>query len=130
MLDWNLRLTTLAESPKFESEVAAEADPMYKAIREDLAVLRTRLSGDLERLQNEDDQIPGVGIPLDSELPTDTDRGDVSELRAEVANKEKELSTLAEEIGWELASQTRDDVVALNATRLKLLDLASPDLRS
>lgn len=129
VLDWNLRLTTLAESPKFESEVAAEADPMYKAIREDLAVLRTRLSGDLERLRDRDDQIPGVGTPLDSELPADTDRGDVSELRAEVAKKEKELSTLAEEIGWELASQTRDDVVALNTTRLRLLDLASPDLR-
>lgn len=129
VLDWNLRLTTLAESPKFESEVAAEADPMYKAIREDLGVLRTRLSGDLERLEDKEDRIPGVGMPLDSNLPADTDRGDVSELRAEVAKKEQQLSSLADEIGWELASQTRDDLVALNNTRLRLLDLASPGLR-
>lgn len=128
VLDWNLRLTTLAESPKFESEIAAEADPMYREIREDLGVLRTRLSGDLERLKDREG-IPGVGTPLDSELPSNTDRGDVSELRGEVAKKEQELSTLSEEIGWELAGQTRDDLVALNNTRLRLLDLASPGLR-
>lgn len=128
VLDWNLRLTTLAESPRFESEIAAEADPMYKAIREDLGVLRTRLSGDLDRLENKEG-IPGVGTPLDSELPADTDRGDLSELRGEVAKKELELSTLSEEIGWELAGQTRDDLVDLNNTRLRLLDLASPALR-
>lgn len=128
-LDWSLRLTALAESPQFESEIAAEADPMYKAIREDLGVLRARLSDDLERLQTTDANIPGVETPLDSDLPADADRGDVSELRGEVAKKEQELSTLAEEVGWELADQTRDDLVALNHTRLRLLDLASPDLR-
>ncbi len=128
VLDWNLRLTTLAESPKFESEVATEADPMYWAIREDLDLLRTQLSSDLERLEDKSG-IPGVGTPLDSELPSNTDRGDVSALRGEVAKKEQQLSTLSEEIGWELAAQTQDDLVALNNTRLRLLDLASPGLR-
>ena len=129
VLDWGLRVTTLAESPKFESEIAAEADPMYREIREDLDVLRARLSDDLTRLKNAGEDVPGVGEPLDVDLPTNLDRGDIPELRGEVARKEAELRSAEEETGWELAAQTRDDVVALNAARLRLLELASPRLR-
>lgn len=129
VLDWNLRVAALAESPKFESEIAAEADPMYTEIREDLDVLRERLAEDLKSLGSAGDDVPGVGAALDAELPADVDRGSLPTLRAEVALKEAQLSERAREQSWELAGQTRDDVVALNASRLRLLDLASVTLR-
>ena len=128
VLDWALRVATLAESPKFESEIAEEADPMYREIREDLDVLRTRLSDDLRTL-GAGTSVPGVGKALDAGLSSDVDRGDLPALRGEVAKKEGQLVALERELGWELAGQTRDDLVALNGSRLQLLELASPGLR-
>ncbi len=129
VLDWQLRVTTLAESPMFPSEVAAEADPMYRDIREDLGVVRQRLDDDLVDLETAGEDVPGVGTPLDAALPSLLDRGDIPELRRKVARKQADLSTLVQNTRWELAGQTRDDVVALNNSRLRLLDLASADLR-
>ncbi len=129
VLEWGLKVGVLVESPKFESEIAAEADPMYQDIRKELDALRDHLQEDLRRLRNAGESVPGVGTPLDAELPSNVDRGDIPALRGEVARKEAELRESEATLTWELATSARDDLVALNASRLRLLELASPGLR-
>ncbi len=128
-LAWELRVSTLAGSARFESEKAAEADPLYEEIRAELGVMRERFSAELERSRNMGGQVPGVGEPLDSELSAQVDRGDLVELRASVADKELGLIALERSVGWELAEGVRDDVVVLNQARLALLEMTSPNLR-
>ncbi|MEM6290676.1 MAG: ATP-binding protein [Myxococcota bacterium] len=129
VLDWTERVRTLAAQPKFASELAAEADPMYQDVRAQLDVLRTRLQNDLKRLRKSGENVPGVGEPLDAKLSSAVDRGEIPALRSEVAENENELIEFERSTGWDLAEQARDDVVALNLVRLQLLDLASSGLR-
>lgn len=129
-LAWKERVTALTSSTKFASEKAAEADPMYQEIREQLAELRDRLRAELNRIKRAGEDIPVVGDGLDADLPADVDRGPVTQLRAELTAHERELERLEASVGWDLAQGLRDDVVMLNRTRLLLLEMASSSLRS
>lgn len=129
-LEWSSRVGQLESSTKFESERAAEADPLYDGIREDLAMMRERLREELKRIRKAGGDVPVVGEGLDGDLPADVDREGITELREELLANEHTLTELEQTVSWELAQGLRDDVVLLNRTRLTLLDLATANLRS
>ncbi|MEX1366483.1 MAG: hypothetical protein AB1Z98_25390, partial [Nannocystaceae bacterium] len=129
-LEWSRRVGELAASAQFESEKAAEADPMYEQIRSDLAAMRDRLRDELANVRRAGDDVPTVGEGLDRDLPADIDRGDLVELRDGLLAKERSLTELEQTVAWDLAQGLRDDVVLLNRTRLALLELSSPSLRA
>ncbi len=127
-LEWQSRVSELADGPLFGTELEQEADGMYEGIRSELATTRTLLREELEHIRAPGNDIPKVGDNLDRDLAEDIDRGEIIGLREEVQRNEQELLTLEQDVSWELAQGLRDDVVRLNRTRLLLLELASPDL--
>lgn len=129
-LEWSRRVKELSDSTAYESEKAAVADPLYNEIRAELGEMRTALRRELERLGDAGDDVPASGTGLDSDLPASVERPGLAELRAAVDAKHEELVALERTVGWELTEGFRDDVVLVNQTRLKLLDMSSAGLRS
>lgn len=129
-LEWSRRVKDLGNSTAYESEKAAAADPLYDEIRTELANMRSSLRDELERVGNAGDDVPASGEGLDRDLPSSVERPGLIELRAEVDEKYTTLVELERSVGWELAEGLRDDVVLVNQTRLTLLEMASPGVRS
>lgn len=127
-LEWRSRVTALAEGGLFGTELEHEADQMYEGIRAELAATRDRLREQLRHIQQPGDAFPRVGDGLDRDLAADIDRGEITGLREQLRDNEEELLALEQEVSWELAQGLRDDVVLLNRTRLRLLEMASPEL--
>lgn len=129
-LEWKRRVDELESSSSFENEKAQLADPMYSDLRADLTSIRKELRTELGRVRDAGENLPALGSPLDTDLPREVDRSELDALRGEVAAKHRELLALEKAVSWELAQGLRDDVVLLNRTRLRLLELASPSLRN
>lgn len=128
-LEWSARVGELAASTKYESEKAAEADPLYEGVRAELAAMRGRLREELQRVRDAGATVPTAADGRDHEMPSEVPRDELEALRRELDEKERELAELEREVSWTLASGLRDDVVLLNRVRLSLLELASPTLR-
>ncbi|MEM7155735.1 MAG: AAA family ATPase [Myxococcota bacterium] len=128
-LEWSRRVDDLEQGTLFGARLEQEADLLYRTIRDDLSLARTRLRDELRRVSDAGAGVPLVGEGLDRDLPADVDRGDLSSLRLQLRDNEDALTQLEQEVAWELAQALRDDVVLLNRTRLALLELASTDLR-
>mgnify|MGYP001456768957 CR=1 FL=1 len=127
---WSTRVEELVSGTLFDDEKAAEADPMYVEIREDLGTYRAQLHDALRALRaaGEDAPTPGEGLKLSGIPPEEV--GDLPKLRAELKEANARLVTLAEKVGWEQVIGLRDDVVSLNESRLRLLAIGSDSLRS
>lgn len=123
-LAWQRRLDELAAAP---GDPSTAADAAYEPLRQQLTVARDDLRAALARLGDIGSDVPSpASVPRSSSAERTEE---LEQLRAELEAATVAMRSDALDVAWLVATSVRDDTVAMNRARLRLLELASPELR-
>ncbi|MFK7998608.1 MAG: hypothetical protein AB8H86_03385 [Polyangiales bacterium] len=121
------RIEALDARSVLDGDKSAEAERLYTRTTTLLRDIRARLYSALRELR-EDSAVPRPGDDPVAEL--DDGREGVDALRDELSESASEILTIENRQRAEHAEQLSNDLGSLNDGRLRLLDLAGPELRS
>lgn len=124
-LAWNRRVRELHDGTPEGPKRAKQADGLYDMLVKDLTDARRNLSLALDAVRAEPSAVP-VPPTMDRDaIPTEIDDGSIRQLQTELASTASALQAEESKLEWDRAETLGNEIVIMNESRLRLLDMLS-----